>query len=92
MAVTEKVENPIPGEVAERFVTLINEFDGWKVMHLDGQSVVRAIRISEEHDTHYWDSQIAAVMERNGISKILTENEKDFEGIPGIEAENPLKG
>lgn len=90
VTVTEKVENPIPEEVAEKFVTLINEFDGWKVMDLDGQSVIRAIRINREHGAHYWDSQIAAVMERNEIKKILTENEEDFEGIPGIEVENPL--
>lgn len=85
-------ENPIPRDVAEKFVILINEYDGWKVMNLDGRTVLKAIEIEKEHETPYWDSQIAAVMEENGIKKIFTENEEDFEGIPWIEVENPLEG
>ncbi|KXA96404.1 hypothetical protein AKJ37_05325 [candidate division MSBL1 archaeon SCGC-AAA259I09] len=92
VTVTEKVEHPIPRDVAEKFVILIIEYDGWKVMNLDDRTVLKAIEIEKEHETPYWDSQIAAVMEENGIEKILTENEEDFEGIPWIEVENPLKG
>ncbi|MFQ5950588.1 MAG: PIN domain-containing protein, partial [Candidatus Geothermarchaeales archaeon] len=87
--VTEKVENAIPKDIAERFVRLVVEFDGWRVMSLHGGTVVRAIEIRREHGAHYWDSLIAAVMEENGVRSILTENEEDFKKIPWLEVVNP---
>jgi predicted nucleic acid-binding protein len=47
-------------------------------------------KISKQHKIHFFDSLLAATMQENGISKILTENVKDFNKIAGIEAENPF--
>jgi len=90
VTVTEKVQNPIPGEVAQDFVELIVEFDGWRVLTLDGETVRRAIRIKAEYGAHYWDALIAAVMDQNGLRRLLTEDEEDFKKIPWLEVENPL--
>jgi predicted nucleic acid-binding protein len=90
VAVTEKVEKPIPEEVAQSFVELIVQFDGWKVIPVNGGTVERAIGIGREYSVHYWDAMIAAAMEESGQRKILTENVDDFRKIPWIEVENPL--
>ena len=84
MAVTERVENPIPKEVAKKFVDLVVEFEGWRVINFDGRTVSSAIRISIECGIPYWDALIAATMEENGIRCIYTEDE-DFEKIPWLE-------
>ena len=91
VGVTEKVQNPVPGEVARSFVELIVEFDGWEVIPIDGRTVERAIEIRRDYSIHYWDALLASAMEGTGQRKILTENEGDFRRIPWLEVENPLK-
>ena len=44
---------------------------------------------SEKYD--FWDLVIYFTMLENGVTKIITENEKDFEGLRGIEVINPFK-
>jgi predicted nucleic acid-binding protein len=39
---------------------------------------------------NYFDCQLAALMLREGIPVILTENDADFSGIPGITPLNPF--
>lgn len=40
---------------------------------------------------HYWDAVIGQTMLENGITKIYTENTKDFAKIKGIKTVNPFK-
>ncbi len=54
------------------------------------KTLLQAVRISEDHDLHLWDCLIMAVMKENGISRIYTENVKDFTGVDGIEAISPF--
>jgi predicted nucleic acid-binding protein len=89
--VTEKVEKPIPREVAAEFVSLVIDFDGWRVVSIHGSTVARATEITGEHGVPYWDALIAAAMEENGIRRILTENEADFGPVPGVEVRNPIR-
>ncbi|MBI5553327.1 MAG: PIN domain-containing protein [Candidatus Diapherotrites archaeon] len=39
----------------------------------------------------FWDSLLAATMQRNGVRLIYTENERDFAKFPGLKVVNPLK-
>ncbi len=42
-------------------------------------------------EIHFWDAVIGQTMLENGITKIYTENTKDFSKIKGIKAVNPFK-
>lgn len=43
-----------------------------------------------DKNTWFWDSMLAATMQRNGVNIIYTENVKDFSKFPGLKAINPL--
>jgi len=60
------------------------------VISYDENTVISALMISKQYKIHFFDALLAATMQENGISKILTENIKDFKKMPGIEAENPF--
>lgn len=92
VAVTEKIENPMPKEIAGKFIKLIIEFENWKIMNFDEHSISLAIEINEKYGIPYWDALIVATMKENGITCIYTENEKDFQKIPWLEVINPVKG
>ena len=50
-----------------------------------------AMSISKEKDVRINDAVIYASMKENGITQILTTNEKDFRKILGVVIANPLK-
>jgi len=58
------------------------------VISYDENTVMYALMISKQNKIHFFDALLAATMQENGITKILTENTKDFRKIAGIEAEN----
>jgi len=60
-------------------------------IHYTEKTLLSAVRLSSEHNLHFWDCLLMAAMKENGISRIYTENVKDFKGVEGIEAINPFK-
>jgi predicted nucleic acid-binding protein len=52
---------------------------------------VRAIELEKLHRVPFWDALIAACMQEHGIQTIVTENERDFRRIAGINVINPFK-
>jgi len=50
-----------------------------------------AVTISSDTGTYYWDALLAATMQRNGITRIVTENTRDFDKIHFLKAVNPLE-
>lgn len=91
VAVTAKIRFPIPKELAREFIQMIIEFRGWRIITPSADAVLSAIEINTEQDIPYYDALIAATMKENGVSEILTENEKDFRGIPWLKVINPLR-
>ncbi len=88
---TNKVQYPLSSsEAGERAKAIINS-PRWKVFDITRETIPLAVDLSKSHGTSYWDCLIAAVMKQNGVSKIYTENTKDFLKIPGIEAVNPFR-
>lgn len=63
----------------------------WKKLLPNEDTILRGVELNIEHNVHFWDTHIAAVMLQHGITKIYTENVKDFKKIPGIQAINPFK-
>jgi predicted nucleic acid-binding protein len=90
VTVTNKIENPIPKRIAERFISLITEFRNWKVIDFDANTVRSAIRVNMEYGVHYWDALLAATMKEHLIFSICTED-SDFLKIPWLTVLNPME-
>jgi predicted nucleic acid-binding protein len=84
VVITKKVENPIDVSEARTIVEDILKSDNWRVLDRDVDTFLSAIDLISEHDIHLWDALIVACMKENEITKIVTENKKDFEKIPDI--------
>lgn len=63
----------------------------WEKINYTANTIYRTIASSESGNVPFWDLLIAETMKENGVAKIMTENEKDFVGIPGIKVINPFK-
>lgn len=62
------------------------------IIGYDHETVIRAISISKEYGIHFFDALLAATMQENGVSEILTEDTADFKKIKWLTVRNPLKG
>jgi len=89
---TENIEKPISVENAEKIITDIIESDNWIKINYDHLTVRKTIGgIVKTAKVSFWDALIAETMKENGVTKIYTENERDFKKIPGIKVINPFK-
>lgn len=79
-------------EDAENIVSSFLDSDSWIKVNYDVQTVKATVKTAKTLAVIFWDILIAETMKENGISKIYTENEKDFKKILGIKVINPLKG
>lgn len=91
VAVTERIKTPIPKKAAKEFIQMIIEFQGWRIIAPSPDTILSAIDINMQYGVPYYDALLAATMRENQISVILTENEKDFNGIPWVRVVNPMK-
>lgn len=60
------------------------------VLTYNPDTIKTAANIAQTYGAPFYDALLAATMLENGISRIYTENTKDFENIPGITAVNPF--
>lgn len=89
---TTKLRDKISREEAIGIVDFLAHSDKWKKINYSHETVSGALKIAVSNKISIWDALIAATMKENGLSKILTENKRDFSGIPGIRPRNPLGG
>ncbi len=92
VAVTEKVERPIPPSEATGTVADILRSGRWVVIDRRAGTVLTAMDLVASVGAPYWDALIAACMLEHGIRTILTETERDFGKIPGLPVINPFQG
>ena len=86
--VTEKITRPIsPSEARD---TLEEIKDSLRVVSYFPETIARASLLHERYRIHFWDALLVATMQENHLSIIYTEDTKDFEKIPGINAINPF--
>ncbi len=90
VVVTEKVENPMPAEDVKRFITSIQEFDGWNVVGYGSKTILSAHDIRDRHHIHFRDALLVATMIEYGIETIITEN-AHLRRVPGITVINPYR-
>tara|TARA_Y100000310_G_scaffold345406_1_gene464634 strand:- start:23320 stop:23742 length:423 start_codon:yes stop_codon:yes gene_type:complete len=63
---------------AEKIVQSILNSDRWIIKSITKETTNLAIELSKNNKGHYWDNLIAANLILNGVTKIYTENVKDF--------------
>lgn len=91
VAVTGKVEKPIPVPSARTIISDILRSSRWLVIDRQARTMLRATELVESTGTPYWDALIAACMLEHQVYVIVTENERHFKRIPGITVNNPFK-
>ncbi|HLF07143.1 MAG TPA: PIN domain-containing protein [Thermoplasmata archaeon] len=76
-----------PWSIAEDFVLSMN----WMKLEYTTTTLSEAARLSRQHRIPTWDAVLVATMFENGISRLYTENESDFERVPDLEVVNPVE-
>ncbi len=76
---------------AKIIVQTIIDSEKWHKVDYTHSTVNNAVEKFEQLKIPFWDSVIVETMKENGISEIITENERDFDMIPGIKVRNPFK-
>lgn len=88
-----KNQPPDSPALARKKILSISRLRGLTVLPLTLQSVEHALDLCVDGSVtrqSYFDRQLAALMLREGIPLILTENVRDFLSIPGITPHNPF--
>jgi predicted nucleic acid-binding protein len=89
--ITRHITRPISPKDAAYIVDTFAVAESWVKLDYNLPTVRHAVRSSAETGTKIWDALIAETMKENGVTTIITENEKDFKKIPGIKVMNPFK-
>ncbi|MDE1845983.1 MAG: PIN domain-containing protein [Candidatus Micrarchaeota archaeon] len=76
---------------AKIIVQAIIESDKWQKINYTHDTISRATERFEQSNVPFWDLVIIETLKENNVTKIITENERDFRGIQGIKVINPFK-
>lgn len=90
VVMTRKVENPIDLLTAKTIIEDIVQSDKWTVIDRDEETFMNAINLIAQYGIHLWDAVIAASMQENEVTEIITENAKDFSKIPDLKVSSPF--
>lgn len=89
-----KNQPPDSPALAREKIRSLSRLRGLNVLPLTLESIHQALDLCVAGNVtrqNYFDRQLAALMLREGIPIILTENKKDFSGIAGIKSINPFE-
>ncbi|HIH20375.1 TPA: PIN domain-containing protein [Candidatus Micrarchaeota archaeon] len=87
--ILEKTSPRAEYETARKFARDLS--NSAEIITYNGNTIDRAVEISEKHKLHFFDSLLAATMAQENISTIVTENDRDFRKIPWLKVINPFK-
>ncbi len=85
----EKVEPSISVDAVKKIIFGYSNYIN--IISYSQTTIINALSIKREYSLHFFDSLLAATMQENGISQIITENTKDFEKISWLKVSNPFK-
>ena len=91
LVLTRKLKKPLTKIMAENLVESFIVSENWKKVNYTHDTIKQAFDLVDKYNIPFVDAVIASTAKSNGVSKIMTENEKDFRKIPGIVAINPFK-
>ena len=88
VVVTRRIKEPLSIDDAEKIIDILTTLH---IAEIDKDLVKRAINIQKDYTISYWDSLIVATAEREGCTKILSEDLNDGQKYNGVLVENPFR-
>lgn len=88
--VTKRSKKILDPTTARNIVAEIMNFQSWKKLQPDDETILKAMELHGKHNTPYWDALLAGIMLQKNVVTIYTENVDDFKNIPGIIPVNPF--
>ncbi|MFZ3138554.1 MAG: PIN domain-containing protein [Thermodesulfovibrionales bacterium] len=85
--VTRKIAKPLNVLTAKE---IVKDLLKWKTVSINGEIILEAIDIHNEHKYSFWDSAIIAAAIEGGAGVLLSENLTDKHQIKGIVIKNPF--
>jgi len=77
--VTEKLPRKLTFEQARSIILDLSE--SLDVVYYDNHAVANALSLCQIYGTHFFDALLIATLEKENITTIITENEKDFKKV-----------
>ncbi|MFI5419628.1 MAG: PIN domain-containing protein [Nitrososphaerales archaeon] len=90
VVLTKKMGKTMPRDRAGLIVSGFIDSPKWLKTSYTHATIKRAIQDTSVINCAFWDLMIAETMREAGITRIYTENERDFKSIPWISVINPI--
>ncbi|MDX1251707.1 MAG: PIN domain-containing protein [Gammaproteobacteria bacterium] len=87
VAVTRKLAQPLPAEVAERAV---RDLAALPLLQVDVSLIQAAIRRCRKSGFSFWDALVIETALAGGVARLLTEDLQHGQVIDGMKVENPF--
>jgi predicted nucleic acid-binding protein len=85
--VTRKIAKPLNVLTAKE---IVKDLLKWKTVSINGEIILEAIDIHNEHKYSFWDSAIIAAAIEGGAGVLLSEDLSDKQLIKGLVIKNPF--
>jgi len=85
--VTKKIPRPVPVAIGRE---IVEDFLKWKVVPVEGRTILRAIDLHEKHKYAFWDSLVIQSAIEGGARWLLSEDLRDGQRIGDLTIRNPF--
>jgi len=85
--VTKKIPKPLPVAVGR---DIVEDFLKWKVVTVEGRTILRAIDLQQKHKYAFWDSLVIQSAIEGGAGLLLSEDFRDGQKIGDLTIRNPF--
>lgn len=87
--ISEKSKVPLSTQEQTKLISDLKY--SFKVVTYTPETISSALKISSNHNIHFFDALLVATMNENGIKHIITENVSDFKKIKWLTVLNPFE-
>ena len=85
--VTEKIPRPLSVTVGRE---IVEDFLKWKIVPVEGRTILRAIDLHEKHKYAFWDSLVIQSAIEGGAKWLFSEDFRDGQKIGNLTIRNPF--
>ena len=87
MNVTKKIPKPVSIAVGRE---IVEDFLKWKIVPVEGRTILRAIDLHEKHKYTFWDSLVIQSAIEGGARWLLSEDLRDGQSFGDLAIRNPF--
>jgi predicted nucleic acid-binding protein len=85
--VTKKIPRPLSVALGRE---IVEDFLKWKIVPVEGRTILRAIDLHEKHKYAFWDSLVIQSAIEGGATSLLSEDLRDGQKIGDLTIRNPF--